>query len=98
MRRRWPAFILLGLSFALGGRLTLNLLFMLSADFEFLAVHGVDAVREGGLHQLLEIVLSGYLAAACFVVFKLCEKVLVDRLVIAQPYKEMTREDCDPAG
>ncbi|MEO5697368.1 MAG: hypothetical protein ABIQ60_09580 [Burkholderiaceae bacterium] len=98
LRRWWAAFILLGLSFALGGLLTLNLLLMLSANFEFLATHGFDAVREGGLLQLLEIVLSGYLAAACFVVFKLCEKVLVDRLVIAQPNKELTREDCDPAG
>ena len=79
--RWWFAFILLGVSFVLGGALTLNLLHTLSANFEFLSMYGADAVREGGLLQLLEAVLSGYFAAACYLVFKLCEKVLVERLV-----------------
>ena len=80
VRRWWAAFILLGLSFVLGGLITLNLLHMLSANLEFLSNYGLDALREGGFRQLFEIVLSGYLAAACYVVFKLCEKVLVERL------------------
>ena len=82
LRRWWLAFMLLGISFVLGGLLTLNLLHTLSANFEFLSMYGVVAVRDGGLLQLLEIAASGYLAAACYVVFKLCEKVLVERLVI----------------
>ena len=82
LRRWWLAFMLLGISFVLGGLLTLNLLHTLSANFEFLSTYGVVAVRDGGLLQLLEIAASGYLAAACYVVFKLCEKVLVERLVI----------------
>ena len=82
LRRWWLAFMLLGISFVLGGLLTLNLLHTLSANFEFLSMYGVVAVRDGGLLQLLEIAASGSLAAACYVVFKLCEKVLVERLVI----------------
>ena len=35
---------------------------------------------EGGFRQLVEVVVSGYFAAVCYVVFKLCEKVLVERL------------------
>jgi hypothetical protein len=80
LRHWWLAFIVLGLSFVLGGLLTLNLLHTLSANFEFLSSYGIDAVREGGLRQLIEVAVSGYFAAACYVVFKLCEKVLVERL------------------
>ena len=83
-RRWWLAFVLLGVSFVLGSLVTLNLLHMLSANLEFLSSYGFDALREGGLRQLLEIVASGYFAAACYVVFKLCEKVLVERLSTKQ--------------
>jgi hypothetical protein len=82
LRRWWVAFLLLGISFVLGGLLTLNLLHTLSANFEFLSMYGVAAVRDGGLWQLVEIGASGYVAAACYVVFKLCEKVLVERLIM----------------
>ena len=82
LHRWWAAFILLGVSFVLGGLLTLNLLYTLSANFEFLRMYGVEAVREGGLKQFIEIVVTGYIAAACYVVFKVCEKVLVERLSI----------------
>jgi hypothetical protein len=83
-RRWWLAFILMGVSFVLFGLVTLNLLHTLSANFEFLSMYGFDAVREGGLLQLLEMVASGYFAAACYVVFKLCEKILVERLATDQ--------------
>jgi hypothetical protein len=79
-RRWWLAFILLGVTFVLGGLVTLNLLHTLSANFEFLSSYGFEALREGGFRQLVEIIVSGYFAAACYVVFKLCEKVLVERL------------------
>ena len=70
----------MGASFLLFGLLSLNLLHVLRANLTFLAEYGVDAVREGGLLQLAEILLMVYLAVACYVVFKFCEKVLVERL------------------
>ena len=82
LQRWWVAFVLLGISFVLGGLVTLNLLHTLMANFEFLSMYGVAAVRDGGLWQLVEIVVSGYFAAGCYVVFKLCEKVLVERLIV----------------
>jgi hypothetical protein len=81
-RRWWLAFLLMGVSFVLFGLVTLNLLHTLNANFKFLSTYGVDAVREGGLIQLLEMIVSGYFAAASYVVFKLCEKVLVERLAL----------------
>ncbi len=85
LSRQWGlAFLLMGASFVLFGLLTLNLLHTLGANFEFLSTYGVDAVREGGLLQLLQMVASGYVAAGSYVVFKLCEKVLVERLTISK--------------
>ena len=79
-RRWWLAFILMGLSFVVFGLVTLNLLHTLGANLEFLSSYGFEAVREGGLWQLVGLVVSGYAAAASYVLFKLCEKVLVERL------------------
>ena len=96
-RRWWLAFILMGVSFVLFGLVTLNLLHTLSANLEFLSNYGFDAVREGGLAQLLEMIASGYFAAACYVAFKLCEKILVERLSTHEN-EGVNREDRDPAG
>ena len=59
-------------------RVSLTLLHLLSANFEFLRSYGLDAVREGALLQLAELVVSGYTAALFYLLFKLCERVLVD--------------------
>jgi len=79
-RRWWLALILLGLSFVAFGIASLNLLDILQANLRFLGEHGLDAVREGALVQLFELVVYGYGAAAFYLVFKVCEKVLVRRL------------------
>ena len=81
LRHWWLAFFLLGISFVLGSLVTLNLLHTLVANFEFLSMYGIEAVRDGGLWQLVQIAASGYFAAACYVLFKLCEKVLVERVI-----------------
>jgi hypothetical protein len=81
--RRWVlALLLMGISFVLFGLASLNLIHLLGANVEFLSAYGFDAVREGALGQLAGLVLSGYGAAACYILFKLCEKVLVERLSI----------------
>ena len=79
-RRWWLTFLLFGASFGAGGLVTLDLMHTLSANFDFLAMYRLDAVREGGLRQLLGLLASGYFAAACYIVFKACEKILVERL------------------
>ena len=87
-RHWWLTFILLGVSFVVFGLTSLNLLQTLSANFSFLSMYGVEAVREGALRQLAEALLSGYVAAAAYVAAKLCEKILVERLVTAKPDDE----------
>ena len=81
--RHWLlAFLTMGVAFVLFGLVTLDLIHTLGANFDFLARHGLDAVRDGGLRQLAELVISGYAAAAFYLLFKLCEKVLVERLAL----------------
>ena len=80
----WITFILMGVNFVLFGMMSLNLLHSLGANLEFLGMHGVDAVREGGLMQLIGLIAMGYAAALFYVLFKLCEKVLVERLCVAK--------------
>ena len=80
LKHWWLALLLLGLSFVLFGLDSLNLLGILGANLRFLAEHGVDAVRDGALQQLAELVAYGYTAAAFYVVFKVCEKALVARI------------------
>ena len=53
-RHWWLALLVMGFSFVAFGIASLNLLDLLQANLRFLAVHGVDAVREGGLAQLVE--------------------------------------------
>ena len=84
LQRWWLAFLLMGVSFVAFGLMTLNLLHTLGANFEFLSMYGLDAVRDGGLLQLLQMVVSGYFAAASYVIFKVCEKVLVERMTMGK--------------
>jgi hypothetical protein len=56
-----------------------NLLHFGMANLHFLQKHGLTAIAEGGLLQLLEILLYGAIALLAFIGFKLCESELVIR-------------------
>jgi len=79
---------LMGVAFVVFGAASLNLAQVFAANLNFLAEHGMDAVREGALRQLGELVFSAYLAVAFFVLFKTCELALVQRLANTQPRKD----------
>lgn len=78
-RHWWLAFLLLGASFVSFGITLLNFLQVFQAALSFLRAHGVDAIREGVLWQLAELILIGYVAAGFYVLFKVCEHALVQR-------------------
>jgi hypothetical protein len=77
-RHVWLAFVLMGASFLITGLISLNLIYLFHANIEFVIENGVMGLRDGGLLQFLELLVSGYLGMAFFVVFKACEKVVVD--------------------
>jgi hypothetical protein len=85
LARVWATYLCMGLSFFVFGVGSLNLFYMLRANTDLLWMHGWQAVMDGGLRQLAELLFSGYLAMAAYVVFKACEHQLVHRLCHAPP-------------
>jgi len=77
LSRRWATFLVLGLSFLAFGATSLNLLFVAKANLDLILEHGWEALMEGGARQLVEILATGYLSMAAYVVFKACEARLV---------------------
>ncbi|MBM2884170.1 hypothetical protein JFK97_07175 [Chromobacterium phragmitis] len=73
-------FLLLGLSFLLFGLGTINLALLLQLNLKVWLEAGWQAAMAGALRQLGELLLSGYAAMAAYIIFKCCEKALVDRL------------------
>jgi hypothetical protein len=78
----WLSTLILMGVFALAfGLLSLNLFMILRANINLIAAHGAMALMDGAFVQLLGLIGYGYLAVACFLLFKACEKVLVERLL-----------------
>jgi hypothetical protein len=77
---RHPAltFFLMGFSFLLMGLISLNLIYLFSANFDYIREYGIMGLREGGLEQFIGLLLSGFAALALYIFFKACEKALVE--------------------
>ena len=73
LRRYWLCFVVMGLCFLAFGLGTLNLVYVLQANAHLLVEHGWQAVMDGGLVQLLEILITGYASLFAYIVFKACE-------------------------
>ena len=80
LSRRWATFLLLGISFLIFGASTINIGQLLMSNTRLLREYGWQAVMDGALWQLAELVSSGYLGMAAYVVFKTCEHRLSDWL------------------
>lgn len=80
LSRRPLTFVVMGLSFFIFGAGTLNLFRLLQANLALIGEHGTQALADGALEQLAELLLTGYGALAAYVVFKTCEHALVHAL------------------
>lgn len=67
-------------SFLAFGYLTIDLVHLLGSNAAFIVRHGWLALMSGGLLQLGELTLTALLAMACYLLFRLCEQALVQRL------------------
>lgn len=74
------SFLLMTASFVFFGYLTIDLVHLLSSNAAFIVRHGWLALMSGGLLQLGELTLTALLAMACYLLFKLCEQALLQRL------------------
>jgi hypothetical protein len=63
------------------GFTSLNLIVMLSANFNLIAEHGSMALLDGATQQLVELVSYAYLSVILYVLIKTCERVLVERIL-----------------
>ena len=73
LSRPWATFLVMGLAFFASGLGTANLFLLLKANAELLRDYGWQAVMDGGLQQLVELVVTGYASLMFFLVFKVCE-------------------------
>jgi len=79
-RHRVACFGLMVLSFIAFGLLTLDLVRVVSANAAFITENGWQGLQDGGLRQLLELLLSSVAAMAAWLTFKLCETLLLQSL------------------
>jgi hypothetical protein len=73
LSRRWLAFLVMGLAFLIFGAGTYNIIMLLRANLDLIASYGWRALMDGAARQLAELVVTGYLSMAAYVVFKACE-------------------------
>ena len=76
----WLTFLLMGACFLGFGIGSLNLIMLLQANLDLFLEYGWEVAQDGALRQLIELIALSYLSLACWVGFKCCEKLLVDRL------------------
>lgn len=79
--RWWLVFVLAGLFFLLFGVMSYNLFALLSANFRLFLEYGWAVAEEGALRQLLELLAFSYLSMMFWVLFKVCETLLVKALM-----------------
>lgn len=78
MRHPVLTFATMGCCFLAMGIVSLNIVYLFNANFEFISEYGVMGLRDGGFMQFIGLVGSGFIALAFYVLFKICEKALVE--------------------
>lgn len=77
-------FIFMGLFAAGFGLTTINLFNLLNANFAFIREYGWLALSEGGLMQLVELSFYIYVSTLFFLLYKVCEYALVQKVMSAR--------------
>jgi hypothetical protein len=73
--------LMMGLFGAVFSLSLLNLITLLNANLRLIARHGEHVLFEGALQQLAELTALGYVAVIAYVLFKVCECALVQRIL-----------------
>jgi len=80
LSRRWLTFVVMGIAFFAFGIGTYNIFVLLSANLDLIADYGWRALMDGAARQLVELIVTGYLSMAAYVIFKACEHRLAHDL------------------
>jgi hypothetical protein len=68
----WRTFLLMGVFAGLSAITSANLVILFVANFNVVAQYGVMALKDGGLLQLAQLIVYGYLSIGFYVLFKGC--------------------------
>jgi hypothetical protein len=79
-RRPKLTFALMGAFFLLFGVSSVNLFVLLRLNLDLFLEYGLMVIADGALQQLIELLGSAYLSMLFYVLFRVCERVLVERL------------------
>jgi hypothetical protein len=79
-RRPRLTFALMGAFFLLFGFTSVNLFMLLRLNIELFLDYGLMVIADGALRQLVDLVGSAYLSLLFYVMFRVCERILVDRV------------------
>jgi len=74
------AFVLMGAFFLLSGTISINLYVVLMANIDLFRMYGVQVIDDGALRQLAEILSAAFFSVLFFVLFVVCERVVVGHL------------------
>jgi hypothetical protein len=85
LSRRWLTFLVMGLAFFVFGAGTYNLVMLFQANAALISDYGWQALMDGAARQFVELVVTGYLSLAAYVVFKTCEHRLTHELSEEKP-------------
>jgi len=97
MPRRWVeflywhpkvTFLLMGAFFLMFGFTSVNLFVVLKANVELFLEYGAMVIEDGALQQFVEVIGSSYLSIVFYVLFKACERILIERLT-GKPLREI---------
>lgn len=73
-------FALMGICFVMFGVTSINLFFLLKANISLFIEYGMMVIEDGALDQLFELLGMAYLSMMFYIIFKVCERILVERL------------------
>ncbi len=70
----------MGAFFLLFGVTSVNLFVLLKANLDLFLEYGLMVIADGALEQLVDLLCSAYLSMVFWLLFKICERILVERL------------------
>lgn len=80
LSRSWLTYLVMGIAFFVFGVGTYNIFMLLSANLEVIRAYGWQSLMDGAARQFVELVITGYLSMAAYIVFKTCEYRLAHAL------------------
>jgi hypothetical protein len=76
----WLNFVLMVGWFLLFGVTSVNLFVLLKMNIDLFIQYGAMVIEDGALEQLVDLLLSAALSIVFYLQFKVCERLLVERL------------------